>query len=232
MITLNLLRSSRTNPILSAHAGINGKFNFNTTTLAPPGTKLLFHEAASNRPSCYTHDVNVWYNAPSLNHYCCYHCYIPTTVSTRHADTVEFFPKHFNFPKVTNSTYLRQTAEDIIIILSNKHAICSHPSRSFGSPILNSYFQVAQILRRAVQTPPTPLPHRLSDLGKLPSSLPRVCTPSLPRENPLPLPSVPASLPHWYPTQHTCHDQPCLVFATANTVIDTITDAKSSLQTL
>ena len=50
--------------------------------------------------------------------WCLYCCYIPSTSSTRNADTVEFFPKHFDFPRTTNSTYLRQAAKEIISILS------------------------------------------------------------------------------------------------------------------
>ena len=42
---------SSANPSLSTHTDINGNFDFNTTPLAPPGTKVLDHEAASNMPS-------------------------------------------------------------------------------------------------------------------------------------------------------------------------------------
>ena len=197
VLTINLVRSSRTNPSLSAHAAINGNFDFNATPLAPPGTKVLFHEAASNRPSFSTHAVDGWYSLPYPNHYHCYHCYIQTTVSTRHASTVEFFPKSFNFPKVTDSTYLCQAVEDIISILSKKHTPSTHPSIAFGSPILNAYLQVAHILRHAAQTPPpTPLPTPLLH-GKLPSSIPRVSTPSLLRVDLPPLPRVPST--HRYP---------------------------------
>ena len=37
-ITLNLLRSSRSNPKLSAYAYLFGNFDYNATPLAPPGT--------------------------------------------------------------------------------------------------------------------------------------------------------------------------------------------------
>ena len=109
---------------------------------------------------------------PPPNHYCCYHCYIPTTASTRHGNTVELFPKYFNFPNVTNSTYLCQSADYIISILSNKHTPYSYPSLSFGSPILYVYLQVAQILLCSAQTPPpTPL-HTPPIHGKLTLSVP------------------------------------------------------------
>ena len=42
-ITLNLLRTARANPALSAHAYIYGQFNFAATPMAPPGTKVIVH---------------------------------------------------------------------------------------------------------------------------------------------------------------------------------------------
>ena len=38
-ITLNLLRTSRINPKLSAHAQVFGQFDYNRTPMAPPGLK-------------------------------------------------------------------------------------------------------------------------------------------------------------------------------------------------
>ena len=43
IVTLNLLRPSRINPTLSAHAQLHGLFNFNATPFAPPGTKVIVH---------------------------------------------------------------------------------------------------------------------------------------------------------------------------------------------
>mgnify|MGYP003330606412 CR=1 FL=1 len=48
-ITLNLLRSSRINPKLSAYAYIHGFFNFQATPMAPPGTKVLVHMHSEKR---------------------------------------------------------------------------------------------------------------------------------------------------------------------------------------
>ena len=42
-ITLNLMRSSRTNPMISAYTYMFGEFNFAATPLAPPGTKVVTH---------------------------------------------------------------------------------------------------------------------------------------------------------------------------------------------
>ena len=48
-LTLNLLRAARSNPNLSAHAYIEGQFDYNKTPLVPPGTRALAHEAADQR---------------------------------------------------------------------------------------------------------------------------------------------------------------------------------------
>ena len=45
LITLNLLRTSRINPKLSAYAQLHGAYNFNRTPLAPPGTKIIIHDS-------------------------------------------------------------------------------------------------------------------------------------------------------------------------------------------
>jgi hypothetical protein len=44
LITLNLFRRSRINPQLSSQAHMHGAFDFNRTSLAPPGTKVLIRE--------------------------------------------------------------------------------------------------------------------------------------------------------------------------------------------
>lgn len=48
-ITLNLLRASRINPKLSAHASVFGQFSYNHTPIAPPGTHVLVHEKPDKR---------------------------------------------------------------------------------------------------------------------------------------------------------------------------------------
>ena len=92
-ITINLLRSSRRNASLSAYAALFGNFDYNATPMAPPGTKVLVHEKPGNRKTWAGHGTEGWYIGPSLEHYRCYKCYMPTTHSERNADTVEFFPQ-------------------------------------------------------------------------------------------------------------------------------------------
>ena len=72
LITLNLLRGSWINPQLSAWAQVHGEFGYNSTPLAPQGTRVLVHEKPSVRGTWAPHAVEGWYLGPALRHYRCY----------------------------------------------------------------------------------------------------------------------------------------------------------------
>lgn len=91
-ITLNLLRTARTNPNLSVYAYLHGNYNFHAHPLAPPGTKVVLHKKMDNRGSWQYHGVEAWYIGPSLNHCICFKCFIPSTGATIHTDTVQLIP--------------------------------------------------------------------------------------------------------------------------------------------
>jgi hypothetical protein len=48
-ITLNMLRTSRINPKLSAATHIFGQYDFNRAPMAPPGTRIIAHETPNRR---------------------------------------------------------------------------------------------------------------------------------------------------------------------------------------
>jgi hypothetical protein len=118
-LTLNLLRASRRQPKLSAYACLNGPFDFNKTPLAPPGTRVIVHITPDQRSNMAPHGVDGWYVGPSPKHYRCHKCHLPSTHRTRDALTVDWFPHHVPFPKVTNDEYLRQTATDMLTVERN-----------------------------------------------------------------------------------------------------------------
>ena len=94
-ITINLLHNSHINPYLSAEDHLNGNFDYNTTPLAPPGTKVVAFEPPDKRNSWATHGTLVWYIGTSLHHHRCFIIYVIKTAATRVCDTVNFFPKQF-----------------------------------------------------------------------------------------------------------------------------------------
>jgi hypothetical protein len=135
ILTLNLLRSSRIHPSLSAHASLFGNYDFNRTPIAPPGTKIVAHVTADARTTFGAHGKVGWYIGPSPEHYRCYKCYFPETMKERDVLKVDFFPEKIPFPKFTPDDYLKQTAEDMLHLLqASKNSKTTAPN-SFGSPI-------------------------------------------------------------------------------------------------
>ena len=89
-ITLNLLRSSRANTKLSAYAYLFGQFNFQSTPLAPPGTKVIAHINPDIRDSWELNGESGWYVGPALQHYRCVTCYF-------HLQEVQEYVTQLNF---------------------------------------------------------------------------------------------------------------------------------------
>jgi hypothetical protein len=94
VITLNMLRTSRINPKLSAATHIFGQYDFNRAPLAPPGTRIIAHETPERRRTWAPHGQDGWYIAPELEYYRCYTVYITKTRSSRVVETVDF--SHIN----------------------------------------------------------------------------------------------------------------------------------------
>ena len=80
-LTLNLLRNSRVNPKLSAHACLFGNHDFNKISLCPPGTKALSHSKADQRTSWSFHAEDGYYIGPAMEHYRCIKMFIPKTTN-------------------------------------------------------------------------------------------------------------------------------------------------------
>jgi hypothetical protein len=100
-ITLNLLRSSRLHPQLSAAAHYHGLIDYNKTAFGPPGCKIIAHKKPSQRHTWAAHGQPGWYLGPAMNHYRCQNVYITATASKRIVDTLEFFPHNSPMPKMS-----------------------------------------------------------------------------------------------------------------------------------
>lgn len=151
-ITLNLLRSARNNPALSAYAYIYENFNFAATPLAPPGTRVVVHTDPEKRLSWELNGENGWYVGPAMDHYRCVICYFPWTRTTRTCETVTFFLHDIPFPQVTFKDHLQQAADDIVTILTAPPSP-TVPSLSAGDPDRNTLLKIAQQLKRVEALP-------------------------------------------------------------------------------
>jgi hypothetical protein len=98
VITLNMLRTSRINPKLSAATHIYGQYDFNRAPMAPPGKIIIAHETPNRRRTWAPHRQDGWYKEPAMKHYRCYTVYITKTRGERVVETVDFFPKKFTLP--------------------------------------------------------------------------------------------------------------------------------------
>ena len=67
-ITLNLLKTSRTCPKISAYAHLHGTYNFDRTPLAPPGVRELIYNDPDHRASYRVHDDEAYYLGLTLEH--------------------------------------------------------------------------------------------------------------------------------------------------------------------
>jgi len=147
-LTLNLLRTSRLNPKLSAYAQLHGQFDFNRTPMAPPGTRVVAHEKPSQRASWAPHGEDGWYIGPALEHYRCYKVYINKTRAERTVDTVEFFPTQVNMPKLSSADAALKAAIDLIAALKHPHPAA--PFAPLGDTKMNALEQLADIFSDAL----------------------------------------------------------------------------------
>jgi hypothetical protein len=119
LISLNLLRRSRLNPKLSAHAHLHGFFYYNRTLIGPPGTRVLTHEKPSNRASLSTHAFDGWYTGPALDSYRCYTIWMWDICRERIFNTLTWFPSKVTMPLASSVDLIIASANDIIHALDN-----------------------------------------------------------------------------------------------------------------
>lgn len=145
-LTLNLLRNSRVNPKLSSWAYIFGNFDYNSTPLAPPGTKVVVHQKPQVRASWDPHGIVGYYTGPAMHHYRCYTCFIPKTRAERITDTVTYIPANIPIPQFTAQDHLQQALDNILNIIKNPPK--NMPFLTSGDNTTNALRIIAEILNR------------------------------------------------------------------------------------
>jgi hypothetical protein len=147
-ITLNLLRKSIINPRMSAHAQLNGHFDFNRTHLAPPGTRIIAHEKPDQRASWDPHGLDGYYLGPALDHYRCYQVHITKTKGTRIVDTVEFPPGKLAMPSTSSKDLASIASLDLSNALQNPAPAA--PFSQIGTAQLQALRQLSDIFSAAL----------------------------------------------------------------------------------
>ena len=119
ILSLNLLWGSRMNPKLSAHAQINGSFDFNATPLAPPGTNIVIHEKPGVRGSWSIRGIDSWYIGYAPFQYIFFWVYARKNSHSCIADTVNFFPHHCDMPFLSSEDNVISAIKELTHVILN-----------------------------------------------------------------------------------------------------------------
>jgi hypothetical protein len=163
-ITLNLLRTSRMHPQLSAAAHFHGLIDYNKTVFAPPGCKLIAHEKPSQRQTWAPHAQPGYSLGPVMHHYICQNVYITSTASARIVDTLEFFPHNSPMPQLSSTERLLMAANDMTRAL--KHPHMDVPLNTVGDCTITALTNLSAIFQNKYNKPPAPEPELIDSPNK------------------------------------------------------------------
>jgi hypothetical protein len=149
VMTLNMLRTSRISPKLSAATHIFGQYDFNRSPMAPPGTRIIEHEKQSKRRTWAPHGQYGWYIGPALELYRCYKVYITKTRGHRIVETVDFPPEKFTLPFPSSHDLATQAAAELTHALL--HLQPAGPFCQVGNEQTIALKQLASIFEGAKQ---------------------------------------------------------------------------------
>jgi hypothetical protein len=149
VIILNMLRTPRINPKLSASTHIYGQYDFNRAPMAPPGTIFIAHETTNRRRTWAPHGQDGWYIGPALEHYRCYTVYISRTRGERVVETVDFFPETFKLPFPSTQDLATKAATELTHALLHPHP--AGPFCKVGDEQTLALKRLADIFKGATQ---------------------------------------------------------------------------------
>jgi hypothetical protein len=153
-ITLNLLRTSRLHPQLSAAAHYHGLLDYNKAAFALPGCKIIAHEKPGKRQTWAPHGQHRYSLGPAMHHYRCQNVYISTTASERILDTLEFFPHNYQMPRLSSTDRLLMAAKDMTDALQNTHL--EVPLASVRDDTIAALTDLAAIFELKLRQTPSP----------------------------------------------------------------------------
>ena len=116
--TLNLMRLSRITPNISAFQQLCGAWDWNAHPMAPPGTKVAIHVAATERESYGAHAVAGHYVGPALEHYRSYRVWTTSTQAIRISNSLDWFPQDVKMPGASTAEQLTAAMRDLQQILT------------------------------------------------------------------------------------------------------------------
>jgi hypothetical protein len=153
-MSLNLLRTSRLHPQLSAAAHLHGLVAYNKTVFAPPRCKVIAHEKPSQHRTWAPHGQPGYSLGPAMHHYRCQNVYITSTASERIVDTLDFFPHNSPMPQFSSVDRVLMTAQYMTDALKHLHS--DVPFATIGDDTIMVLTQLATIFKNKFQKPLAP----------------------------------------------------------------------------
>jgi hypothetical protein len=157
--TLNLLRTSQINPNLSTYEALNGPYNWDCYSLAPPRCKAVIYKAPAVCGSWASRGTDAWYVGPSTDHYRCNIYYVPEMRAYRISRSAELFPQHCQLPNLSNNALLKALTKELQT--STGIALQTHKGRQLIkglqkalNDILTPKTGVKQRVTKSIEVPP------------------------------------------------------------------------------
>jgi hypothetical protein len=148
-ITLNILRTSRLHPQLSAAAHFHGLVDYNKTAFATPGCKIIAHEKPGKRCTWAPHGQHRYSLGPAMHHYPCQNVYISAKASERIVGTLEFFRYNYQMPQLSSTGRLFMAANDMSNALQHPHP--EVPFTHVGDDTISALTALAEIFKLKFQ---------------------------------------------------------------------------------
>jgi hypothetical protein len=192
--TLNLLRTSRVHPQLSAAVHFHGLVDYNKTAFSPPGYKIIAHEKPGKRRTWAPHGQHGYSLGPVMHHYRCQNVCISATASERIVDTLDFFPHNYQMLQLSSTDRLTMAANDMTNALQNPHP--EVPFTHVGDDTISALTALAHIFKLKVQKVKTPA---------LPDAPPNVTLRTCLAKSSIPILASPIPPPRQTRSQTTIH---------------------------
>lgn len=142
--TLNMMRTSRQHPHLSAYEHMKRVHDYNSVPFAPPGIKVVIHKRAEERASFGYRGEIGFVVGPAPEHYRCLRVYVPKTNDIRISDTLEFFPEGYEAPVMSSAERATMALHDLAAALRDKSTTI--PLEFLGSPEMQALKQIGDML--------------------------------------------------------------------------------------
>ena len=113
-MTLNMLRTFRQDPTISAYEALNGPFGYNKTPLAPLGSPAVIYNNPTTRNTFAPHCTYAIYVAPSMLHYCNIKYWVPSNHKMRISSSARIYPEHCKVPTISEADKTIIPASDLL----------------------------------------------------------------------------------------------------------------------